>query len=545
MELLGARASDRMSAHHHIPLPMPMPMHQQHYLDAFVSLEGDVPGRLAAQRYLDASTAIYHGEVITMGFIPQVYDTQELCHFQSIADDTYAILCKMTQRYLEDASYRALFGFSPLLEYLTLLPAGYDCLIPMIRIDLFFDRASQQFKFCEFNTDGASAMNEDREICNALALSPTFKKAVLDTPLYAQELFDPWVETFCALYTESCHGKDSPVVAIIDYMEKTTINELLEFRARFEAQGVRCLICDTDALVYKNGVLYGTDIDSNETQGSTSVRIDVVYRRAVTSDIMLDLTAQGIFDPAQIEGKKDAKGSCALIAAVRDEAVCVIGGFRTHVVHSKTAFRMLHHPATTSYLTADERQFVADHVPYTTELTSDQLAIQPAVLTDRDRWIIKPIDGYGSVGVHAGLSFSDTEWEATIQRFVDTGYILQEYCTQYPTPNTLPVPRNPDTTPLFDTPEAARHAEQDLGFSARTLQPFNVLTGLFMYGGTFRGVYIRAGMNALIVGFQGGITLGTYVCADNAAHMPGTPLPSQESYSATNISNLSVRLRHL
>ena len=40
----------------------------------------------------------------------------------------------------------------------------YDCNIPIARIDIFYDEETGGFKFCEFNTDGTSAMNEDREL---------------------------------------------------------------------------------------------------------------------------------------------------------------------------------------------------------------------------------------------------------------------------------------------------------------------------------------------------------------------------------------------
>ena len=66
--------------------------------------------------------------------------------------------------YAKDEDYRRLFGFEPKLEELILREPTYDSPIPIARIDIFYNEETGDFKFCEFNTDGTSAMNEDREL---------------------------------------------------------------------------------------------------------------------------------------------------------------------------------------------------------------------------------------------------------------------------------------------------------------------------------------------------------------------------------------------
>ncbi|MCL2756500.1 MAG: hypothetical protein FWD43_00250 [Coriobacteriia bacterium] len=529
------------------------------YQSIFESLDGDVSGRLASQSYLDSSTAVYHGEVITMGFIPQIYSTQELCYFKRITDTTYGILEAITERFCVDAEYRKLFRFSPLLEYLILLPTGYECTIPIARIDIFCDLESGDFKFCEFNTDGSSAMNEDREICNALALSNTFQtasEALRSTEglnLYPQELFDPWVEEFGRIYEDfarktPCAPKPTdPVIAIVDYMDKTTIHELREFRERFVRQGYRCLICDMSSLSYHDEVLYGVDVDPTHPYHQTPLRIDTIYRRAVTSDIMEDLVAPGTRDtvtPGFLVDVKHAKGAIALIAAARDRSVCLIGGFKTQVAHSKTSFRMLHHPMTLAFLTDEQRSFIKDHVPFTTDLIPE--AVEACGAADnKDAFIIKPVDGYGTKGVYAGQNHSATQWQQLLVDSSAKGYVLQEYCHQYTAPNTRPVPFDAHGNPLFSTLEDAARLTDESSFEPKALIPYNVLTGLFAYGGRFTGVYMRAGTDALIVGFRGGVALGAFI-----AHDAGGRIDNQTETSATHNyaifdDKLEIRLRRL
>ena len=64
---------------------------------------------------------------------------------------------------------------------------------------------------------------------------------------------------------------------------------------------------------------------------------------------------------------------------------------------------------------------------------------------------------------------------------------MQRYCKQYQTINCRPRPLDEE------------------------LQPWNNLIGYFNYNGKFAGIYVRAGRNGLIVGYDGGITVGTFL----------------------------------
>jgi hypothetical protein len=452
---------------------------QDEYRGLYSDLEGDASGRAAAQESLDHSTAIYHGEVTGMGYLPKLYDTEALALLNSIATTTYGILEKMTQRYLSDPDYRALFGFSPLLEQLIMLPCGYDCTIPIARVDIFLDERSGDFKFCEFNTDGTSAMNEDRAICDAIATGSTFARMAERHTLAAQELFDPWVETFLRI-CEECS-----TVAIIDYIGSATIYEFEEFRARFERAGCRCIICDIPSLQWHDGILYGRDYNPTRPEHDSPTPIDAIYRRAVTHEILQELE--------QDAGACDrALGAQALLQAVATQSVCMVGGFRTQVAHSKEAFRVLHLPQTGDFLSEKERDFIRRHIPYTVSLDAQSIDLS-LVIADKDRWIIKPQEGYGTVGVFAGLGVTQQEWERLISEHASNGYIIQEYATQFATPNVRP-----------------RSATGEL-------EPFNILTGLYLYGGRFAGTFVRAGQHPLIVGFHGGVTLGSLLVDYNGS----------------------------
>jgi glutamate--cysteine ligase len=497
---------------------------QEVYRACFEREGGDIPGRLAAQKYLDHSTAIYHNEVIGLGFFPKLYDKDALRALDALATTTYGILEKVTHRFLSDAAYRALFGFSPLLEHLICLPAGYQTTIPIMRADLFLNEETLGFHFCEFNTDGTSAMNEDREGANALTCSPTFARAseAFEGTLKPQELFEGWVGEFLALYDTSAyaaaHPNQTPLIAIVDYLSSATLYEFEEFRSRFEARGFTCLICDVTSLNYTEGVLYGSDIAPSRFGSAEPQRIDAVYRRAVTGEILAELEEQGVTcadlaidgapGDAPSTSNSNATGALALVRAVSEQSVCMIGGFSTHVAHCKQLFTVLHLPETAAFLSDEERQFIRRHIPYTTRLDNRHIDLD-AVKADKDRWIIKPEDGYGSKGVFAGIDKTQDEWDEIIDDCSVQPYVVQSFCKQYATPNTRPVPLSATGERLFDSLEGFRALTPPL--DALALEPWNNLTGLYLYGGRFSGIFVRAGQQGIIAGFAGGVTVPVFL----------------------------------
>ena len=128
----------------------------------------------AQQEYIKTKTARYHGYFVHTLYIPKMFTEDMAAYIEKNALVMYGILEKVIARYRSDAAYRALFGFDERLERLILREKHYDCLLPMARIDIFFNEDDYSFKFCEFNTDGSSAMNEDREMNEAIRLTYSF-----------------------------------------------------------------------------------------------------------------------------------------------------------------------------------------------------------------------------------------------------------------------------------------------------------------------------------------------------------------------------------
>lgn len=411
--------------------------------------------------YIKNSTAKYHGRVVRTLAIPKIFDTSTAQNLKNIAETMHTILCKVINEYLVNPNFRELFLFDSDLEQLILTDCGYDSLLPVARVDIFYNEDNGDFKLCEINTDGTSAMNEDRELNISVKGSAIYNRLKENFSFDSYELFDSFVERFIRIYNTFVNKKDNPNIAIVDFLDHGTVNEFEQFRLAFLRAGYNAVICDIRDLEYKDRALY--------TKGG--LRIDAIYRRAVTCDIMNDKDSLGDF-----------------LDAVKNTDVCLIGGMRTQIAHSKILFKVLTELDNPPFLTESETEFIKKHVPKTYLLTSDNELIDfENVYKNYKNWIIKPVDSYASMGVHAGVECKNAEeWKGYIDNAVNNGYIIQEFVEPYVTKNT--------------------------DFSCDELYAdYSNLTGLFLYDGDFAGIYSRVSKTEIISTQYSEITLPSVI----------------------------------
>lgn len=406
--------------------------------------------------YMKASRAIAHGEYVRSCYAPRLFTVDIL---QQLACDMrvlYGIFEKVFAAFFDDPSYRALWGFDPREEALIMASADRWrlAMLPMARIDFFFDDTTGAYTFCEFNTDGTSAMIEDYELTRAQErYSSCWRTFTARHRCETAELLDSWVRTLLEVYRRvRPDAAQPPRVAIVDYLECSYKNELDLFCERFGEQGIECCVCDVRDLSYENGVV--RDIDGRP--------VDAIYRRAVTSDVLARWNE-----------------SQALIQGACDGAVVLVGAFHTQLVHNKTIFRMLLHPATQALLTADEKAYVQAHVPYTAAFDECEPDVLADVAARKDHWILKPRDSYASQGVHAGVECLEDEWAQLLARIEESPELRANYIVQ-----------------AFHTP----YTSKNYGFvdESLTCNTYYNLTGLYMYDGRPAGMYSRVSLTPII-----------------------------------------------
>lgn len=371
-------------------------------------MEENRKGALAVKYNLDHSLLNWNGTVDKTVQIPKIFDEAAIDRFKEIVKTAFEIFSKVIREYREHEDYRKLFPFSEDLEKLILLPKQYESELPIARFDIFYNEETGDFKFCEINTDGTAAMVRDLEMRRALINNPAHQAVIRKYDLENFEHFDTWVKTFMEIYGTYPKKKDRPNVAIVDFMENATRGDFEEFARRFQQAGIDCEICDVRGLTYKDGALYS----------AAGNRVDAIYRRAVTADIM-----------AHYDEVTD------LLEAVRHDDVFIAGAFSTQVIHSKWLFYALHMERTKQILTDEERAFVEAHVPLTVGFAPAYISLED-VRNNKDRFMIKPADAYASKGIYAaGREHTQEEWDKLTAALWDQGYICQEFCEQYLTDN--------------------------------------------------------------------------------------------------------------
>lgn len=379
--------------------------------------------------------------------IPKIYDKKTIDVFSAIVDRTYGIFEKVIQKYLDDPEYRRLFPFSKELEELILLPVGYPVSVPICRIDIFYNEETGDFKFCEFNTDGTSAMNENKVLDDILYMNNAWIHFEKEVSARRFELIDSWIDALLATYHGCENAGEKPYVAIVDFLDKAYLREFYVFERHFRSRGIEAEVCDIRHMTYRDGRLYSP----------TGHAVDVVYRRAVTSDVM------NYYDEIQ-----------DFIRAVKEGGVCLIGAFKTQIVHHKAICQVLVHPMTKAVLTPEENQFIEEHLPKTVELDKLTRKEMAGLWEDKDSWIIKPVDSYAARGVYAGIDYSHKEWRRIAEGCLGQKYIAQEYCRPYKTENI------------------------NFGIKPYEFQLYSNLTGLYTYNGKFQGVYSRMSDGGII-----------------------------------------------
>lgn len=442
----------------------------QEYLDIIAGLEGDIESRRASYAYMQESTAIVHHQVVACSFLPRLYNKETYCAFKETAETAHGILCKVIERYLDDPAYRDVFSFDERLVDLILLPRGYDALLPFARVDVFLDEDTYDAVFCEFNADGSSGMNENREITCSIVPSKSFNEFISRHETHTCNIFLPWVDEFLSIYETYEHKSPMPRIAICDFLENAVVDEFKVFVELFESRGYSCTICDVRDL----------EFDGTRLRDGQGKPINAIWRRCVTNDI--------------IDNWDDSHD---LIEAVRAEKVALIGSFAGHIVHDKQIFKALFDPRTKAFLTEDEVSFIERTIPRTEFLDEGEIDLG-MVKREKDSWIIKPTDEYGAKDVYAGAHFTEGEWAEIVDRYANgaagSPFLVQRYITPFKTP-ILPSDAGIDALADDEVPREA--------------VPYNNLSGLYLYNGTFTGVFSRLGPYPTISKDMAGITAAT------------------------------------
>lgn len=400
------------------------------------------------------SNAIYKGEPVPFLYIPKFFTRENIIEFNLIVKNIFDLVNKTIDLYFSEKEVRDLYNFDERLKELILLEKPYSSNVPMGRFDIFY-YGKGQYKFCELNTDGSSAMNEDMVLSRIIGQSLLLKELKKSYNIHSFELFDTWVSEVENIRKEAGIYKEKPTLCILDFIHDEPSIEFNEFKKAFQKENYDVIIADPRDLSEKNGFLYYED-----------KKIDIIYRRLVTKDLMenYDLI------PDLIEGIKANK-------------TCIIGNLRSQIVHTKLFFKVLHDERFQKYLTAKEIEYINSHIPITEKIDK----VKEKYIVNKNSLIAKPIDNYASKGVFAGKDLTKEEWIKQLDKISKENYLIQEFCQPAYSKNII-----------FESED--KYSVKD----------FRNITGLFVYNESLYGIYSRLGLNSIISGLHEGYTVPSF-----------------------------------
>ena len=316
---------------------------------------------------------------------------------------------------------------------------GYATTSTAARADAFILPGSLQF--AEYNAEspaGAGYSQGLAELFDAEPVMAGFRERF--DARFARPV-EALLDALVASYREWGGTASPPRMAIVDWRDVPTFSEFEILRDAFVALGVPTVICDPRDLEFAAGARFPPPLrpfaperrrDPAEAPGAKAgsagagrglyangERIDLVYRRVLINDIVA------------------REGECrALLDAYRSKTVCVANSLRCKIPHKKAFFAVLTGERYARLFSAQEREMIRRHVPWTALVEERRVTIGrrpvdlvPHLRAHRDQFVIKPNDEYGGTGVTLGWETSEAEWDAAIAQAIaerDRGWVAQQ-----------------------------------------------------------------------------------------------------------------------
>ncbi len=286
---------------------------------------------------------------------------------------------------------------------LVAIDPGYRRSSPSARLDSFL--TTSKFQFVELNAETPAGIGYAEILTDIFLDLPIVKQFQKRYRLRRFRARDRLLETLIDCYREAGGQEAHPTIAIVDYEEVPTRTEHHMFREFFEAEGYPSVVCDPRHLSFEGGKL--------RHEGRT---IDIVYKRLLVNEFLERI------DQLQ-----------PLLAAARARAFVMVNPFRCKPIHKKAIFEVLTDDELQGLFTAEEREAIAAHVPWTrrvregkTTRYGQSIELPAFVRENRERLVMKPNDEYGGKGVFIGWEMSASEWDTAFATALSASYVVQE-----------------------------------------------------------------------------------------------------------------------
>jgi uncharacterized circularly permuted ATP-grasp superfamily protein len=295
------------------------------------------------------------------------------------------------------------------------IDSGYATTSTAARADAFILPDSLQF--AEYNAESPAGPGYSQLLAELFDAEPVMAGFREQFDARFARPVEALLEALLASYREWGGTASPPRVAIVDWREVPTFSEFEILRDAFIALGVPTVICDPRDLEFAAGPRFSAG--TGRGLYARGERIDLVYRRVLINDILARET------------------ECrALLDGYRSRTVCVANSLRCKIPHKKAFFAVLTGERYARLFSAEEREMIRRHVPWTTMVEDRRVSVDGQSVdlvahlrANRERFVIKPNDEYGGTGVTLGWETSEADWDAAIARAIaerERGWVAQQ-----------------------------------------------------------------------------------------------------------------------
>ena len=270
------------------------------------SFAGHAASGRAQVEEMRRGTATYKGVPIKFGYLPKYFSEEGFGKLKADLEHAWRILVRVIEEYMDNPDYRAMFGFPAELEEMILRRPAYRTLLPVCRLDIFLNEDTGDFRFCEFNADGSSAMNENAELYRTYRNTLLYREMDGKYEQVMFELFDSWVEVFLGIWKEAGWGTIIYLAALTsispELYEAAAVDGAGRFRRIWHVTlpGLRPTI--VVLLIMRLGYILGSEFDrplalTNKLVTDVSTVISIyVYQKGINGGGQFSLTtAVGLF----------------------------------------------------------------------------------------------------------------------------------------------------------------------------------------------------------------------------------------------------------
>lgn len=325
-----------------------------------------------------------------------------------ISNHIMNVLEKVTQLYFESDEVKPLFNLTDKETELCSYETGTKRNIWITRNDAFMANDLSYLKFVEFNTDSPGGPKYS-DVQTTLIEQTEVMDELRKSFYFSSDRFIPQIlYNLLRAYREWGGKKEFPNIAIVSD-KGATYPEFLLIVEDFKRQGFECEFSTPEEIDYHNEIAY-----------AGSMPIDIIYRRGWIRNWT------DVYDDIKPLRQAYAQGK-----------VCVVNSIRSVIGTIKSLLEHLQSPDFMKLYSAEEKEVIMKHVPWTRLLTARKTMSMENSTVDlfeyarnnRERLIIKPMDLYGGQLVTIGPHETQTQWEEVINQAStsDQKYVVQEY----------------------------------------------------------------------------------------------------------------------